>query len=158
MKRCSAFPKTQALLEPHYQIVYVMSRTLVEGWGLLLCRGVVGIFYSSSRLGSSLFSNVIMQPTLSTNFNYQSVTILIIIIIIMINMFTYNMKHPNCTDMRRNTLLIYMQRATSERTKRMLQEHKKNRRPTIYIDQHILNEVKTDPKNVALVWIDHKKV
>ena len=31
MKRYSAFPKAPALLEPHHQIVYFISRTLVGG-------------------------------------------------------------------------------------------------------------------------------
>ena len=31
MKRCSAFPKAPASLEPHHQIFSVISRTLIGG-------------------------------------------------------------------------------------------------------------------------------
>ena len=49
MKGYSAFPKAPALLEPHHQIVFLISRTLM-GEVLLLRRDTVDVFYSPSRL------------------------------------------------------------------------------------------------------------
>ena len=49
MEEDSAFPKASALLEPHHQILIVISRTF-EG-DLPRGRYAIGVFYSSSRLG-----------------------------------------------------------------------------------------------------------
>ena len=45
MKGYTAFPKAPALLEPHHQIVFVISRTFI-GVVLSLCREAVGVFCS----------------------------------------------------------------------------------------------------------------
>ena len=56
MEEYSGFPKAPTLLEPHYQIVSVISWTLVVGGvggGVLLhCREALDVFYSPSRLGN----------------------------------------------------------------------------------------------------------
>ena len=49
MKGSSAFPKAPALLEPHYQIVCVISTPLIRGF-LPVSRGAVGVFFGTSQL------------------------------------------------------------------------------------------------------------
>ena len=46
MRVYSTFPKGPELLEPHYQNIQCHKTTLV-GWGLLLCRDIVVVFYTS---------------------------------------------------------------------------------------------------------------
>ena len=54
IKGYSAFPKDPALLEPRHQIVQCHIQD--TRWGFLpLCRGAVGVFYSPSRLGNTMF-------------------------------------------------------------------------------------------------------
>ena len=54
-KGYSAFPKVQALVEPHYQIFSAICRTPVGGV-LPFCRDTVGVFYIPSQLGQDLRS------------------------------------------------------------------------------------------------------
>ena len=49
-KGYSASHKNPALLEPHHKIVCIICRTLAAGV-LPLCRDLVSIFFSLSRLG-----------------------------------------------------------------------------------------------------------
>ena len=55
MKGYSTFPKAPALQDLTIRFFSVISRTLVVGGGLPLCRGAVSVFYSPSRLGKILF-------------------------------------------------------------------------------------------------------
>ena len=50
MKEYSAFPKTPASLEPHHHPGYDTH----WGWFLPLCRGTVGVFYSSRRMDQKI--------------------------------------------------------------------------------------------------------
>ena len=50
IKGYSVFSKAPTLLEPHHQIVCVISWTLIGG-DLLLRKEAIGVFYSPSRLG-----------------------------------------------------------------------------------------------------------
>ena len=52
MKGYSVFPKAPALLEAHYQIVFMSSRTIVQVGGDILpfYKDAVGVFYSRSQL------------------------------------------------------------------------------------------------------------
>ena len=46
-----AFPNAPVLLELHHQMFSVISRILIGGGVLPLCRGAVSVFYSPSQLG-----------------------------------------------------------------------------------------------------------
>ena len=74
MKGYPAFPKAPTLLEPHHQILSVISRTLVGGI-LLLSRKAVVVFYSPSWLSKCILmllsvdkSLLLNHMNLSTNF------------------------------------------------------------------------------------------
>ena len=56
MKGYSTFPKAPALLDLTIRLFSVISRTLVGGGVLPLCRGAVGVFYSPSWLGNLSFN------------------------------------------------------------------------------------------------------
>ena len=56
MKGCSVFPKAPALLA--IRLFSVISRTLIGGGVLSLCRGAVSVFYSPSRLDKLKFENI----------------------------------------------------------------------------------------------------
>ena len=51
IKGYSAFPKAQALLEPHHQIVYCQIQDIRYGEGVLpLCKETVGVFIVQPQL------------------------------------------------------------------------------------------------------------
>ena len=51
VKGYSTFPKAPSLLEPHHQIVSIVSRVLI-GDVLPICRVAVGVFYIPCRMGN----------------------------------------------------------------------------------------------------------
>ena len=59
------------------------------------------------------------------------------------------------THERRNLFLTFMLRTISERTKKDIARRGKD---SLHINQLILSEVKTRRENVAMAWIDYKKV
>ena len=71
MKRCSIFPKAPALLEPHHQIVSCHIQDTNWVGVLLFCRDAVGVFYSPSRLGKSVFGSQRTKKSIAANVTYE---------------------------------------------------------------------------------------
>ena len=56
MKEYSAYLKAPALLEPHHRIILCHIQDTCLGWGLTLCRGAIGVFFSPNMTALKEFS------------------------------------------------------------------------------------------------------